>query len=338
MTDVHDSTAAKHVQLDFWQPFCASAGVFCIGEVYGDDLAFASQFQSLNYMDSVLNFPLYYGMSAAFFGAGGAPLNMSHLVDVYSQIQQQFPDPGVLGNFLGNHDVPRYHDLQVDPRTSWNALVFQFLSDGIPTVFYGDEQDINLGDKSGYGDPFNRPGLWVEGNGDYNTDASTYQNIKRLNEIRSWLVKSDAKYNGKTFLDSKLDIIATSDQDLAFRKGPAMVVVNNRGSPESSPNFAILGTGFDGAAIDVLGCSTMPTGANTSLSISHSMGGTGGLPRVFFTRDDAAQSGLCPNLFRNASESTQSHARERGAALVTASPVVAVSVIVSGLVGALMSL
>jgi alpha-amylase len=31
--------AAKHVRPEYWQPFCASAGVFCIGEVYGSDIA-----------------------------------------------------------------------------------------------------------------------------------------------------------------------------------------------------------------------------------------------------------------------------------------------------------
>lgn len=30
--------AAKHVPEGFWPPFCESAGVFCIGEVFGEDL------------------------------------------------------------------------------------------------------------------------------------------------------------------------------------------------------------------------------------------------------------------------------------------------------------
>lgn len=28
--------AAKHVRASFWGPFCQAAGVFCIGEVFGD--------------------------------------------------------------------------------------------------------------------------------------------------------------------------------------------------------------------------------------------------------------------------------------------------------------
>lgn len=65
-------------------------------------------------------------------------------------------DVGVLGSFLGNHDLPRYHGLQVDPRTAWNALVWQFMSEGIPTVFYGDEQELGAGDLTGRGDPVSR--------------------------------------------------------------------------------------------------------------------------------------------------------------------------------------
>jgi alpha-amylase len=30
--------AAKHVRKDFWPGFCAASGVFCIGEVFGDDI------------------------------------------------------------------------------------------------------------------------------------------------------------------------------------------------------------------------------------------------------------------------------------------------------------
>ena len=30
--------AAKHIPGGFWPGFCGAAGVFCIGEVYGDDM------------------------------------------------------------------------------------------------------------------------------------------------------------------------------------------------------------------------------------------------------------------------------------------------------------
>ena len=57
-------------------------------------------------------------------------------------------DPGVLGNFLENQDLPRWHNVSVDPQSLWNAMVFNFMSDGIPIVYYGQEQGF-----SGAADP-----------------------------------------------------------------------------------------------------------------------------------------------------------------------------------------
>jgi hypothetical protein len=38
-----------------------------------------------------MQFPSYYGASAAFFENPNTPLNMSHLVDMHSQVQVAFP-------------------------------------------------------------------------------------------------------------------------------------------------------------------------------------------------------------------------------------------------------
>ena len=54
----------------------------------------------------------------------------------------------MLGNFLEDHDVPRWANLSVDPQSMWNAMIFNFMSDGIPIVYYGQEQGF-----SGNADP-----------------------------------------------------------------------------------------------------------------------------------------------------------------------------------------
>ena len=80
--------AAKHVPGKFWTSFCGKAGVFCIGEVFGDDLPFAASFQTQGYMDSVLGFPFYSGLTQGF----GAPFgNMSGFVDTFNAVLQAFP-------------------------------------------------------------------------------------------------------------------------------------------------------------------------------------------------------------------------------------------------------
>jgi alpha-amylase len=80
--------AAKHVRGDFWTGFCGASGVFCIGEVYTDDMNFAADWQKQGWMDSILGFPLYYSVTAAF----GTPMgNMSHFIDISGQVLQNFP-------------------------------------------------------------------------------------------------------------------------------------------------------------------------------------------------------------------------------------------------------
>lgn len=84
-------TAAKHVPGAFWQGFCGAAGVFCIGEVYGNDIGFASSFQTQKWMDSVLGYPLYYALVDGF----GAPsANMSAFVSIANQVLTAFPVSG----------------------------------------------------------------------------------------------------------------------------------------------------------------------------------------------------------------------------------------------------
>ena len=41
----------------------------------------------------------------------------------------------VLGNFLENHDLPRFRNTTADPQLAYNALIAQFIFDGIPIVY-----------------------------------------------------------------------------------------------------------------------------------------------------------------------------------------------------------
>ncbi len=70
----------------------------------------------------------------------------------------------MLGNFIENHDLPRFRNLTADPMIAYNAMVLQFMMDGIPVgeiwafclarvrllirvaiVYYGQEQDLSKG-------------------------------------------------------------------------------------------------------------------------------------------------------------------------------------------------
>jgi alpha-amylase len=107
--------AAKHVDSNFWGPFCSSAGVFCMGEVFGDDLNLASQYQGSGTLDSILNYPIYDALVEAFQIPG--PANTSGLALVHDAMKSSLSDVTVLGNFLENQDLPRWHNFSTDPQS-----------------------------------------------------------------------------------------------------------------------------------------------------------------------------------------------------------------------------
>lgn len=96
-------------------------------------------------MDAILQYPQYNALVNAFVLPGAQ--NMSALTDMIAQSKAKFPvrclyclrldvilismqDTGVLGNFVENQDLPRWNNLSVDPQSLWNALTFNFMSDG----------------------------------------------------------------------------------------------------------------------------------------------------------------------------------------------------------------
>lgn len=275
--------AAKHVPGEFWTSFCGAAGVFCMGEVFGDDMEMATKYQKNNYLDSILGFPLYYGIQRGF----GAPYaNISEFTSTLKKVQDGFVDTTVLGNFLESHDVVRWRNTTVDPRLGYNAQVAQFLLEGIPVVYYGSEQDF-----AGNMDPTNREALWPS---NYE-NTTTYQQIARLNEIRTAVIEHNLEHNGETFMNAKSQIIDQTDHDVAIRRGPVLFSITNRGSPENQTYFPIHNTGWDAVTpvIDLLTCTEFTVGSGGSLSVSYSTMGYGGLPYVWVTTNDARDLGLC---------------------------------------------
>ena len=93
----------RHVDPAFWPQFCGAAGVYCIGEVFGDDIeyvplyacnhriltfviSFASTWQGP--LDAILQYPMYNALVEAFAIPG--PQNMSAMTDMIAQSKQKF--------------------------------------------------------------------------------------------------------------------------------------------------------------------------------------------------------------------------------------------------------
>ena len=88
-------------------------------------------------MDSVFNYPVYFPLKAAFNSTSG---NMSALSEMVTTLTTTFDDTTMLGNFLDNHDNSRFEATVDDKMLIMNAATFPFVSDGIPYVYYGQEQ------------------------------------------------------------------------------------------------------------------------------------------------------------------------------------------------------
>ncbi|KAI0085427.1 alpha-amylase [Irpex rosettiformis] len=279
--------AAKHIPAAFWPKFCGAAGVFCIGEVFGDDIDFAASYQGPQALDSILNYPMYNALVDAFAIPGKQ--NISALVDTIAESKQKFKEPAVLGNFLENQDLSRWKNISVDPQSLWNAMTFNFMSDGIPIVYYGQEQGF-----SGSADPWNREPLWPS---NY-TNTTTYELIGKLNGLRNYLINST-----DSFLSSDVQVLSSSDIGISIMKGPVISVLTNIGSPPKNVSMPVY-TPFAGnlITIDALTCKQYVVGSNGTLSVQYSLGG---VPTILVPESVLQGSGICGSSNTGAIEQTQ---------------------------------
>ncbi|PCH38712.1 glycoside hydrolase family 13 protein [Wolfiporia cocos MD-104 SS10] len=267
--------AAKHVNMDFWPAFCGAAGVFCIGEVFDDDVGQASQWQGPQALDSILNYPMYGALVEAFAIPGSR--NISALNNKIAQSKAMFKDTGLMGNFLEDQDLPRWANFSVDKQSLYNAMVFNFMSDGIPIVYYGQEQGFN-----GSGDPWNREPLWPSGY----ANTSTYQLMSTLNMFRNFLV------NGNTgWLNSSMKVLTTTPYGIGFIKGDVVTILTNIGSPPQNVSVAVY-TPFQEeiATTDILSCRQYVVGSNGTVVVSYEGGGA---PAILCPDELLHNSGLC---------------------------------------------
>lgn len=86
-----------------------------MGEVFGDDITLASQYQGPGTLDSILNYPVYTALVEAFQIPGNA--STAGLASAHDTMKSHSTDTTVLGNFLENQDLPRWSSFSVDPQS-----------------------------------------------------------------------------------------------------------------------------------------------------------------------------------------------------------------------------
>ncbi|KAJ5150855.1 glycoside hydrolase superfamily [Penicillium canariense] len=286
----------KHVQESFWPGYNSAAGVYCVGEVFDGDPSYTCQYQS--YLDGVLNYPIYYQLLYAFESSSGS---ISDLYNMINSVASDCSDPTLLGNFIENHDNPRFAYYTDDYSQAKNVISFLFFSDGIPIIYAGQEQHY-----SGGSDPANREATWLSG---YDTTAELYEYITSTNKIRSLAMLSDTSY-----LTSKNDAFYTDSNTIAMKKGSSgeqvVTVLSNYGSSGSSYTLTLSGSGYSSGTqlMEMYTCTSVTVDSSGNIAVPMASG----LPRVYMLASSA--SSLC-----GSSSSTTTSASSKTATATVAS-------------------
>ncbi|KAL1962885.1 hypothetical protein VTN77DRAFT_9063 [Rasamsonia byssochlamydoides] len=267
----------KHVEKSFWPGYNSAAGVYCVGEVFDGDPSYTCPYQ--DYLDGVLNYPIYYQLLYAFESSSGS---ISNLYDMINSVASDCADPTLLGNFIENHDNPRFADYTSDYSLAKNVISFIFFSDGIPIVYAGQEQHYDGGN-----DPYNREATWLSG---YSTTAELYTFIANTNTIRSLAISVDSEY-----LTYRNDPFYYDSNTLAMRKGSdglqVITVLSNLGADGSSYTLTLSGSGYSAGTelVEAYTCTTVTVDSNGDIPVPMESG----LPRVFLPASSLGDSSLC---------------------------------------------
>lgn len=108
---------SPEVPKQFWSEYTQSAGVFSIGEVFNGNPKYVAGYQGP--LAATLNYPMYYKLLNAF-------QQKQSMRDIHNGVLQNsvFQDISVLGNFLDNHDNPRFLHNNGDKTVLKNGLAY----------------------------------------------------------------------------------------------------------------------------------------------------------------------------------------------------------------------
>ncbi|RAL13909.1 alpha-amylase [Aspergillus homomorphus CBS 101889] len=287
----------------FFSDFSKSAGVFTVGEGATRTAQDYCPLQSS--LGGLLNYPLYYILTEAFNTTNG---DLTTIVESIDFIKTQCEDVLALGTFTSNQDVPRFGSYTSDISLARNILTISMLADGIPILYYGEEQHL-----SGGFNPVNREALWLT---KYSMDSTPLPLlVQSLNRIRSYASGDGKEYtvssrSGDDYLSYLSLPIFNSTNILAMRKGFAgnqvVSVVSNLGAKPATKATTKITLGSDGTGFqsrqnvtEILSCKTFVTDSKGNLAVDLSSDGG---PRVYYPTESLKDS---TNLCADKSETTK---------------------------------
>ena len=192
----------KHVEYEFWKDFSprvrdrlARQGknrFLMFGEAFdGNDKLLGSYTQE-GMLDSVFYFSQKFQIFTDIFANAHdakAQKGTEQIKNLWADRAVNYrtePQPNGIGiapskslvNFMDNHDVARFlFDAVGDKEALRNAFVLLMTEEGIPCLYYGDEQDF-----AGGNDPSNREVLWNTG---FPTNGETFTQFAKLARLRA---------------------------------------------------------------------------------------------------------------------------------------------------------
>ncbi|KAJ4288849.1 hypothetical protein N0V88_007178 [Collariella sp. IMI 366227] len=268
--------AAKHVNDEFLPSFVNASGVFALGEVLSGEPDDMCRYQSLNLLPGMPNYLHYFQLKNAMNSGSFVQLG-----DIRKKGADACTDVHALGTFMENHDMPRFASLNPDLAIAKNVMSYVILSDGIPTVYQGQEQHFN-----GAGDPDNRETLWTS---KYDQEAPLYKLTTTLNKVRTNAIKLSHDYVTKMG-----ETLWADNNHFCLKKGPngsqVVFCLNNKSSLGDSYQISVGGFEAGDKVVEVLRCRTNT--ADVSGNITMYMGN--GEPKVWVPLAVLKDTNLCP--------------------------------------------
>lgn len=269
------------IQLDSGslEAFTAASGVYVVGEDY--DIEASRAYPNQEYMSGggLLNYPLYSSANNTFVNDGES--TMESLAEAIYQDRNISIDSNLHGMFFECHDTPRVAATNTDMSVAKNILAFTILGDGIPIIYYGQEQHLDGGN-----DPYCREATWLEENGALDTSAELYQFAARLNRIRAWAIEQSTTYT--TYETITLNY---SDDQIAIRKDSLRSIMTYAGVNQADGTYTTDGAEFTagGTVVDLISCEKYR--ADSSGDVTVKIGG--GAVVVLMEQSVVGNSDIC---------------------------------------------
>ncbi|NHM33686.1 alpha-amylase family glycosyl hydrolase [Neobacillus terrae] len=207
----------RHVPTAFWSDFSKAVkkqkkDFYLLGEVWSNDPNYIAKYDKAG-IDGFVDYPLNDHLRTAF---AKPDQTLSWLFSDWERNKKIYEDPYLMGNFMDNHDTPRFtRDIvkyRQNPGSQWKmALTYLYTAPGIPIVYYGSEIALNGGN-----DPDNRRQM------NFRADKELIDYITKIGELRQQLPSLTRGTMEKLYEENGMAVYKRK-----YKKETTVVAINN---------------------------------------------------------------------------------------------------------------